>query len=139
MGVPNVTMKTPARTGSAEDYVAGLLALVRAKNPNEVEFHQAVHEVVESPSVLLRQKLRRPAEQVDRGGYVSTSVSAMPALAEQLARARPESLRCVVDPAKLLLQPERLLEVIRADVMEERGELLLFPLPCYLPYAFQPL
>ncbi len=34
---------------------------------------------------------------------------------------------------------ERLFEVIRADVMEERGELLLFPLPCYLPYAFQPL
>ena len=34
---------------------------------------------------------------------------------------------------------ERLLEVIRSDVMEERGELLLFPLPCYLPYAFQPL
>jgi hypothetical protein len=34
---------------------------------------------------------------------------------------------------------ERLFEVIRADVMEERGELLLLPLPGYLPYAFQPL
>jgi hypothetical protein len=34
---------------------------------------------------------------------------------------------------------ERLFEMIRADVVEERGELLLFPLPCYLPYAFQPL
>jgi hypothetical protein len=34
---------------------------------------------------------------------------------------------------------ERLCEMIRADVVEERGELLLFPLPCYLPYAFQSL
>ena len=34
---------------------------------------------------------------------------------------------------------ERLSEVIRADVMEERGELLPCPLPCYLPYALQPL
>ncbi len=34
---------------------------------------------------------------------------------------------------------ERLFEVIRADVMGERGELLLCPLPCYLPYALQPL
>jgi hypothetical protein len=34
---------------------------------------------------------------------------------------------------------ERLFEVIRTDVVEERGELLLCPLPCYLPYALQPL
>jgi hypothetical protein len=34
---------------------------------------------------------------------------------------------------------ERLFEVVRADVVEERGELLLIPLPCYLPYAFQRL
>src|SRR6202011_85874 len=34
---------------------------------------------------------------------------------------------------------ERLFEVIRADVMEERGERLLLPLPCYLPYALQRL
>ena len=34
---------------------------------------------------------------------------------------------------------ERLFEVVGADVMEERGKLLLCPLPCYLPYALQPL
>ena len=34
---------------------------------------------------------------------------------------------------------ERLFEVLGADVVEERGELLLCPLPCYLPYALQPL
>ncbi len=34
---------------------------------------------------------------------------------------------------------ERLFEMRRADVVEERGELLLLPLPCCLPYAFQPL
>jgi hypothetical protein len=34
---------------------------------------------------------------------------------------------------------KRLFEVVRADVVEERGELLLIPLPCYLPYAFQRL
>ena len=30
-------------------------------------------------------------------------------------------------------------EVINTDVMEERGELLLLPLPCSLPYALQRL
>jgi hypothetical protein len=34
---------------------------------------------------------------------------------------------------------ECLCEVINTDVMEERGELLLLPLPCGLPYAFQRL
>jgi hypothetical protein len=34
---------------------------------------------------------------------------------------------------------ERLIEQINTDVVEERGELLLFPFLCYLPYAFQRL
>ena len=34
---------------------------------------------------------------------------------------------------------ERLVEQIGADVVEERGELLLLPLPCCLPYALQRL
>src|SRR5258708_10377832 len=34
---------------------------------------------------------------------------------------------------------ECLLEVIDTDVAEERGELLLLPLPCSLPYALQRL
>jgi len=37
------------------DYVSALMADVRAKNPAEPEFHQAVQEVVESLSILLDQ------------------------------------------------------------------------------------
>jgi len=36
-------------------YVNDLMALVKAKNPAEPEFHQAVHEVVESLSVVLEK------------------------------------------------------------------------------------
>ena len=39
----------------------------------------------------------------------------------------------------LLEFEERLFEVRGADVMEERGELLLLLLPCGLPYALQRL
>jgi hypothetical protein len=38
-----------------------------------------------------------------------------------------------------LKREERHPECIDADVVEERGELLLLPLPCYLPYARQRL
>ena len=38
-----------------KDYVAGLMAEVRAKNPAEPEFHQAVQEVVESLSLVLER------------------------------------------------------------------------------------
>jgi hypothetical protein len=34
---------------------------------------------------------------------------------------------------------ECLCEMVNTDVMEERGELLLLPLPCGLPYALQRL
>jgi hypothetical protein len=34
---------------------------------------------------------------------------------------------------------ERLFEQVDADVVEERGELLLLPFPCDFPYAFQRL
>jgi hypothetical protein len=49
--------------------------------------------------------------------------------------SQPVHSRCRV----LFEFEERLFEVIRADVVEQRGELLLLPLPCYLPYALQPL
>ncbi len=39
----------------------------------------------------------------------------------------------------LLEFEERLFEMIRADVVEKRSELILLALPCYLPYALQPL
>jgi hypothetical protein len=38
-----------------------------------------------------------------------------------------------------LKREERHPECIDADVVEERGELLLLPLPCCLPYALQRL
>ncbi len=53
MSVTNATVTTAAKAGSTKDYVAALLALVKAKNPNEVEFHQAVQEVVESLALVL--------------------------------------------------------------------------------------
>jgi len=36
-------------------YASNLMAQVKAKNPNEPEFHQAVHEVVESLSLVLER------------------------------------------------------------------------------------
>jgi glutamate dehydrogenase (NADP+) len=38
------------------DYVAEFMADLKAKNPGEPEFHQAVHEVVESLAVVLEKK-----------------------------------------------------------------------------------
>ena len=52
MSGSNVMAALP-RTRSNTDYVADLLAMVRAKNPAEVEFHQAVHEVVDSLALVL--------------------------------------------------------------------------------------
>src|SRR5207245_11527060 len=37
------------------DYVAELMSEVKAKNPAEPEFHQAVQEVVDSLSIVLEQ------------------------------------------------------------------------------------
>src|SRR6202011_1275002 len=48
---------------------------------------------------------------------------------------QPIHPRCSI----LLEFKECLLEVIDTDVVEERGELLLLPLPCSLPYALQRL
>jgi len=49
------------------DYVKGLLAQVKAKNPNEPEFHQAVQEVTESLDVVLeRHPEYRSAKILDR-------------------------------------------------------------------------
>jgi hypothetical protein len=48
---------------------------------------------------------------------------------------QPIRPRCSI----LLEFKECLFEVINTDVVEERGELLLLPLPCSLPYALQRL
>src|SRR2546428_5464674 len=50
-----------------ENYVANLMAEVKAKNPGEGEFHQAVQEVVESLTLVLdRQPQYRKAKIVER-------------------------------------------------------------------------
>jgi len=49
------------------DYVAGLMADVKAKNPAEPEFHQAVQEVAESLSLVLdRHPEYRHAKVLER-------------------------------------------------------------------------
>jgi glutamate dehydrogenase (NADP+) len=53
MGVSDVKAGASPRTGSTKDYVTSVIASVKAKNPAEVEFHQAVVEVVESLSLVL--------------------------------------------------------------------------------------
>src|SRR5574342_313274 len=52
MSVTNA-LTAPPKTGSTKDYVSALMSLVKAKNPGEPEFHQAVAEVVESLSLVL--------------------------------------------------------------------------------------
>src|SRR5437879_6496334 len=50
-----------------ENYVSNLMAEVKAKNPNEVEFHQAVQEVVESLTLVLDRDPRyRKAKITER-------------------------------------------------------------------------
>ncbi len=42
-----------AKSASAKDYAAAVMAMVEAKNPAEPEFHQAVREVMESLTLVL--------------------------------------------------------------------------------------
>src|SRR5256885_2812414 len=50
-----------------ENYVSNLMAGVKAKNPGETEFHQAVQEVVESLTLVLDRDPRyRKAKIVER-------------------------------------------------------------------------
>ncbi len=53
MGVSDVKVGGGPKSGSTKDYVASVIASVKAKNPAEVEFHQAVVEVVDSLSLVL--------------------------------------------------------------------------------------
>ena len=53
MGVSDVKAGSLPKSASTKDYVASVIAGVKAKNPAEVEFHQAVVEVVESLSLVL--------------------------------------------------------------------------------------
>jgi glutamate dehydrogenase (NADP+) len=50
-----VIEEVSARSGSAKDYTAAVMAMVEAKNPAEPEFHQAVREVLESLELVLER------------------------------------------------------------------------------------
>ena len=66
MSVSNAAISAP-RAGSTKDYVTGLMALVKAKNAGEPEFHQAVAEVVESLALVLdRHPEYRAAKILER-------------------------------------------------------------------------
>ena len=58
---------------SSKEYVVNLMAQVKAKNPAEPEFHQAVQEVVESLSLVLD---RHPEYRRRRSSSGSSSPSA---------------------------------------------------------------
>ena len=65
-GLDTATM-TPTRTMTAKEYVLAVISLVRAKNPAEPEFHQAVQEVFESlVPVLDRHPEFRSARLLER-------------------------------------------------------------------------
>ena len=63
----DVAVMPSVRTPSTRDYVTSLMAQVKAKNPNEPEFHQAVQEVAESLALVLdRHPEYRHAKILDR-------------------------------------------------------------------------
>jgi glutamate dehydrogenase (NADP+) len=51
----STTVAPRASAGRSSDYVAALMGEVKAKNPSEPEFHQAVQEVVESLALVLER------------------------------------------------------------------------------------
>jgi glutamate dehydrogenase (NADP+) len=66
MGITSA-VTSPAKSGSTKDYVANVMALVKARNPAEPEFHQAVAEVVDSLSLVLdRHSEYRAARILER-------------------------------------------------------------------------
>ncbi|HLQ66772.1 MAG TPA: NADP-specific glutamate dehydrogenase [Candidatus Limnocylindrales bacterium] len=63
----DVAVRTPAKTATAREYVQHVMAGIRAKNPAEPEFHQAVQEVFESLiPVLDRHPEYRSAKLLER-------------------------------------------------------------------------
>src|SRR5688500_7733847 len=55
VAIPNGKVVRPAVSPATRDYIGGLLADVKAKNPAEPEFHQAVQEVAESVGLVLER------------------------------------------------------------------------------------
>ncbi|MCC6349815.1 MAG: NADP-specific glutamate dehydrogenase [Candidatus Eisenbacteria bacterium] len=67
MGVSDVKAGSGPRGISTKDYLVSVIATVRAKNPAEPEFHQAVGEVVESLGLVLeRHREYRDARILER-------------------------------------------------------------------------
>jgi glutamate dehydrogenase (NADP+) len=67
VAIPNTQVVRPAVSPATRDYIGGLLADVKAKNPAEPEFHQAVQEVAESVGLVLeRHPEYRAAKVLER-------------------------------------------------------------------------
>ena len=67
MSPTNTMVSSPPKTGGTKDYINAIISLVKAKNPSEVEFHQAVLEVMESlVPVLDRHPEYRSARILER-------------------------------------------------------------------------
>ena len=67
MSALDVSVKRPTSTPSVKEYVQQVLALIRAKNPAEPEFHQATQEVFDSlVPVLERHPEYRSAKLLER-------------------------------------------------------------------------
>jgi glutamate dehydrogenase (NADP+) len=55
VAIPKRKVIRPAVSPATRDYIGGLLADVKARNPAEPEFHQAVHEVADSVGLVLER------------------------------------------------------------------------------------
>src|SRR5687767_10022533 len=67
VAIPKRKVVRPAVSPATRDYIGALLADVKAKNPVEPEFHQAVHEVAESIGLVLeRHPEYRSAKLLER-------------------------------------------------------------------------
>lgn len=55
MSTMNAAVKSPAKAGSVKEYSDQLMARVKAQNPAEPEFHQAVQEVVDSLKLVFER------------------------------------------------------------------------------------
>src|ERR671925_996364 len=55
VALPEKRVARPALSAATRDYIAALLADVKAKNPAEPEFHQAVFEVAQSVGLVLER------------------------------------------------------------------------------------
>ena len=76
MGNANAAVMSPGKARSGRDSVSALMDSVRAKNPAEPEFHQAVQEAADSLGLVLdRHPEYRSAKILERIDRKSTRLN----------------------------------------------------------------